>query len=1200
MTRFWGILPSMRRPAALLVILAMASATLPVANAQTPTDQAPFDSPPPQAGQAVSLLAPGNSGFVSLAGQAEGSAGGSYGDNLDDQSALYWGLEGYAGQGFADPADAVRVDTPVDGVRIYWDEFGVPAIYGDTGRDVWFGAGYSIAQIRLFLMDAVRRLGRGTFAELVGPAGVPDDVQTRVLTFGDAEYQAMFDELSDEAKDAVEGYVDGANAWIDEAMADPDLLPAEYALLTTTPEPLDVIDVLAAGVLITRSVASEGGNEMSNVAALRELEAQLGQEEGRGAFADLVWNDDPAAVTSVPIEEGVFANQPVTDEAAALDAAADFAATIPLELASGSGTGAHPEPTSGVELPIGVPLAGANAPTDAGAEIAEEVRFQLGLGLDTLRGGSVAAAIGPGRTADGGALLLSGPQLGYSYPSLLVELEVHGGGYDARGASVPALPTVGIGYTDTVAWALTTGFSKTIDSFIETVRDNPTDGGPLQYEHDGQWKDADCRDESVAFREAVMGVPVGPAARSEDIVVCRTVHGPIVAEQAPVEGQETRLARSVQYHMFGRELETVEGILQWNRASTFEEFEAAMRLVTWNENTTYADADGRIAYWHPGLHLARPLDGDLRFPLPGDGSMDLGDPLPFESLPQVVDPLQGYVTNWNNKPAVGWFDGVGFGFASRPGGPVQRVTNVNEMIESRDDHTFTTLQDIEVDAGLVDPRAGAFLPLIAAALEGSSGQPAEVADLLAGWNRRHFDPPAAPDTFNGPGGESVDGTDGPAATIFDAIVAALVDEVLGDLPADIVRRQVRGGSHIYDQFPAHSLVQRVLDPNTSALGVSRAYLGGRTADEVIRLAVDSALAGLAEAFDSTDLADYRRPTAQSTVANLTGAIGPSATQPYQDRGTYIHMVGFDPVADLVVERAAGPERVATSVDASRRAFPAGADAVVLAAATTFPDSLTAAPLASAVDAPLLLVDEVVADELLAEVARLGATAAIVVGGEAAVSEAAVDQLVEAGLVVERVAGPNRFATAAEVAAAVVDRSGQGGPGPDAYIASGTGFADALSIGGVAARTGTPILLVEADAVPAETASALSTLGVASTVVVGGVSAVSDAVVADLPDPARVAGSDRYETAASVLRHARSIGLPFEALVIATGEDFPDGLTAGAVAGAVDGVVVLVRGLQPDDPGPALDVASSQRAVVRRVLLMGGTSVMAPAYETAVR
>ncbi len=1175
---FWHA-PPVRRLLIAVTVGSLALALLGVAPA------AGQPTAPRLRGDAASILPPGNSGFVSAAGQASGAAGGSYGPNLDDQSERYWGLDGYSGHGFADPADAVRVEEPADGVTIYWDSHAVPAIYADSGRDVWFGAGYAVAELRLFLMDAVRRMARGTFAELTGPSGVPADVQARVLGYTDAEYEAMFAALSDEARDAVEGYVDGANAWRERAIADPTLLPAEYALLTTVPEPFDVIDVLASGVFITRSVASEGGQEMGNVALLRELEATYGVEAGRGVFTDFVWDTDPAAAVTVPRAEGVFTGGAAGDPAAAFDAMADWAATLPLSLAEGPGTGDHPEPAS---LDVG-----AAVPTvaDAGAVLTARAIAQLAAFRDSIRGGSIGVAIGPRLTAEGGAMLLSGPQLGYSYPSLLVELEVHGGGYDARGASVPALPVVGIGYTDSVAWALTTGFSKTIDSVIETVRGGG-DAGPLEVLHDGEWVPADCREEVVGYREAAMGLPLTPALRSEAVEVCRTVHGPIVATE---EGEGERLARAVQYHMWARELETVEGVLAWNRADDLEDFAAGVRQVTWNENAIYADADGHIAYWHPGLHLQRPEGSDPRLPLPGDGSMDLGAPLPFEALPQVVDPVQGFVANWNNSPAHGWPGGVGMGYASRPPGPVQRVVNAAELATSTDDHTLQTLADLEVEAGLRDVRAGAFLPLVLASLEGSDGRLAEVADLLEGWNRRHHDPAGAPSLYAGPGGTSVDGTDGPAPTVFDAIVDALLVELFADVPEDLVSRQRSVASHVYDASPVHNLALRVLDPTSSGLTPSMDYTGGRSAEEVVLDAVESALASLAEVHGSDDLDAYRRPTATSEVESLTGVVGPSSTQPYMDRGSYVHLVAFDPPAELAVERAWGSERIGTSVDASRLAHLDGAATVVVASAQDFPDALAAAPLAAVDGAPILLVGTTLPEVVAEEVVRLGATRAVVVGGPAAVPHAVVAGLEALDVTVERVAGPDRVATAAAVARRV-----GAGEGVGAYVVSGEAFADALAVGGVAARTGTPILLTGSGELSPATAAVIDELGITSTVVVGGEAAVGSSVAAALPAAERVAGTDRYATAAEVLAHARARGVGFGTVVLATGADFPDGLTAGAGAAAVDGVVVLVDGLAVGNPGPAFDVARSQRASVERLVVLGGRAVVADGVPDRLR
>jgi penicillin G amidase len=486
-------MPTIPRAAgALLAALALAL-PLPAAADAPPV-------PPTAEHEALTVLPPGQSGFVSLEGQARGTLTGDpadFGEHLDDQRELYWGF-GYKDGAFVEGGE---VDRPRPGVRILRDGHGVPAVHGDTGRDVWFGVGYAIAQDRLFLMDAVRRMGRGTFAELTGPGSVPEDIQARILTYSEEEYRGFLAALSDEARDAVEGYAEGVNAWREEVLADPRLLPAEYALLSTLPEPWDAIDILAGGVLITRTVASEGGNEMDNVALLRELEQAHGREEGRGIFLDLVWDDDPAAATTVPAEEGRFpgnAPAPEAQRREVFDAMADWALTLPPELAEGPGTGA-------AEVPA---LPEPADPTDAGAAAAATAVRALEEFRAALSGGSLMYAVDGSRTATGAPMLMSGPQLGYSYPSLLVELEVHGGGYHARGFSVPGLPTVGGGYGTRVAWGLTTGYSKTIDSFVETTR--TTEDGTLEHLHDGVWKPAECRDEEVRYRAAVEGVPTGP------------------------------------------------------------------------------------------------------------------------------------------------------------------------------------------------------------------------------------------------------------------------------------------------------------------------------------------------------------------------------------------------------------------------------------------------------------------------------------------------------------------------------------------------------------------------------------------------------------------------------------------------------------------------------------------------------------------
>ena len=616
---------------------------------------------------------------------------------------------------------------------------------------------------------------------------------------------------------------------------------------------------------------------------------ELGGLPALGSFTDLRWQSDPQATVSVPIEQGRFDNAvvPAAEQDAVLRKSAAYALALPPELADGPGTGAFPVP----EVP-GLP----ELPTGSGLPAA--VRTSLAGVADTLvawgnglHGGSYAFAVAPERTSTGAAMLVSGPQLGYSSPTQLWEIEVHGGGYDARGSTVPGLPTVGIGYGKRVAWGLTTGNSKTIDSFIETTREQD---GALQYRHDGTWKDADCRDETIRYRTAQQGVPVGPPVLSEVVEVCRTVHGPIVATAGD-------LARSVQYAMYRRELETVTGILAWNRADTLEDFEAGMRLVTWNENTVYADADGHIAFWHPGLFPRRSTSWDSRFPAPGTGEHDQRGMVPFEDMPHTVDPAVGYVANWNGKPAAGWIDEYLEPASSRSGGKAQRVQVIHDLLAAQPELTPEALQATEFRLGTVDQRLPEFGPLLRA-LTGDTPAQQDALALLTAWDG----------TAYGPGADTSDGaftdetvTDGPAPTLFRRFMDDLRDVVLADLPPAVVLASDGVGSHVFDASPADNLVLRILSPSRSALTPSRDYLRGLTPRAVMLEALDRSVTALSEQY-GTDPGLWRAPHPRSRIDSLTGVIGPSLTMPYQDRGSWIHIVAFRGAAAPVVTAPGAP------------------------------------------------------------------------------------------------------------------------------------------------------------------------------------------------------------------------------------------------------------------------------------------------------
>ncbi len=860
--------------------------------------------------RARNILPPGQSGHVSPVDESRAAPGRlqnilqdsfdnqspqtssgnpeDFGPHLDDQRQRYWSFQFKEG-GFtpkcADP------ETPRPGVEICRTAEGVPVVFAGAEQneqnqfDLWYGVGYAIAQDRLFLMDAVRRMGAGTFAELTGCAAVPGDIQQRILTYSDAEYAAMYERQSADAKASVDGYVAGANAWIQQVMQDPlNRLPVEYAVLSTYPEPLTRKDILAGGVLITRTVAAEGANEFQNVALLAALEARFGKQDGRRIFQDYIWQDDSKAVTTVPLDEGKFYNMGRdgdVDREAVFQTMADYSLTLPTDLAEGPGTGAAPDtcrtPPSNLSPQDALPGAftGAQAsPLQSAVDALIDFR-------ENLRGGSFMVAIAPDKTrGDAEALLISAPQLGYTYPSLLVELEIHGAGIDARGSSVPGLPTVGIGYNNDIAWALTTGYSKTIDSFIEEL----DAVGGKNYRHNGETRAMDCRDEVIRYRHAESGLPASPALLEITHEVCRTVHGPVVSWSA-----EKPLARSVKYAMYNREIDTIEGIFRWNRARNFEDFVAGTRQVTWNENVGYAGADGHIAYFHPGIHWYRSLQSDQRLPKPGTGSHDDGAQIPFEELPHVIDPKQGFIANWNNKPAVGWLDGEGLGSPSRPGGNTQRVSILNKTIAEKDDWTFEDLIALDRTAGVTDPRALAWTEvMLSLQKQKDLDEKSKAAlDAIAGWDQQHY---ANGLDINAPASEALDTV---GATVFDYFLVAIRDALFGDIPEALRARQANGGSHVFDQTVEDNLALRILQPSSSTLSVRFDYLQGRTRAAVLREALSLAINRMAQDFASTNPADWRRPHPRSSICSLTGGIvGPCIDMPYQDRGSWIHHAGY--------------------------------------------------------------------------------------------------------------------------------------------------------------------------------------------------------------------------------------------------------------------------------------------------------------------
>ncbi|MFQ6172929.1 D-alanyl-D-alanine carboxypeptidase family protein [Oryzobacter sp. R7] len=250
-------------------------------------------------------------------------------------------------------------------------------------------------------------------------------------------------------------------------------------------------------------------------------------------------------------------------------------------------------------------------------------------------------------------------------------------------------------------------------------------------------------------------------------------------------------------------------------------------------------------------------------------------------------------------------------------------------------------------------------------------------------------------------------------------------------------------------------------------------------------------------------------TAAAAVAALAAAPAPAATT-----------AGVPTVAAPAISRLAGADRYATSVAASKAAFPTGSTAPVvhLVSGTSMVDGYSSIPGATARGGAMLLTrPDGIPSVVAAELDRLNPSRIIVVGNTSTLSPAVASAAARYAPTVTRVSGDSRMSTSRAVNRTAFTSASR------AWVVTGTSHSDAVAGAIAAAGHRAPLLVVQgtkADLDPAD-ATLLRDLGVGSVTIVGGTGAVSAGIGADLAallgsgNVTRASGSDRYDTSAKV-------------------------------------------------------------------------------------
>ena len=292
------------------------------------------------------------------------------------------------------------------------------------------------------------------------------------------------------------------------------------------------------------------------------------------------------------------------------------------------------------------------------------------------------------------------------------------------------------------------------------------------------------------------------------------------------------------------------------------------------------------------------------------------------------------------------------------------------------------------------------------------------------------------------------------------------------------------------------------------------------------------------------------------------------------------------------ERLFGSDRIATGIAVSQRRYSEGASGAVVASSTSFADSVVGGPLAAQFELPLLLTSPKSLDSrVLKELQRLTADEpqpfVYIIGSEGAVSAPVAKSLSDAGFLVVRLAGSDRYATSVEVAKELDWGWDYDPTRSAAFLADGRNFPDALSAGPAAAQLYAPVLLTNGTSTPAVVKNYVNSQSNIAKVYSVGLSASKAAgTFGARASGNAVVGKDRYDTSAQAARRFFAGG---SYVGYASGESFPDALTGGAMMGSLWEPLILVS--PTSVPATVRAQATAYRAGTDAVFAFGSDAVI---------
>jgi penicillin G amidase len=552
-------------------------------------------------------------------------------------AAMGLGLAAGAAAQSADLSSAVKRDAwPVKGLQapaeMVIDHWGVAHVFAGSERDAYFLQGYNAARDRLWQIDLWRKRGLGRLSESFGPAYVDQDRAARLFLYrGDMtkEWAAY----SPDAKDIVEAFVAGVNAYVAETEAGTKPLPVEFSLTNSRPEPWEPRDVVR---IRSHALVS---NITSEVARARVACAA-------GIDADMLRRKLEPAPHTASIPKGLNP------------------CDVPADVLSDYFLG-----TKSVAFD---PLVGnvQKAAIDPDVQLASAIDSGLAEGSNNW---VVAAS----RTTTGRPILANDPHRTLGAPSLRYVVALQAPGLNIIGAGEPALPGISIGHNDDIAFGLTIFGVDQEDLYVYETKP----GDPSRYRYKGKWEAMTTTTETINVK--------GEAPRTVKLQFTR--HGPVVASDPA--NKRAFAIRSV----WGEPgLSGYFGSTGFLKAKTWDEFRAATRTWgAPPENLVYADVKGNIG-WAPSARAPIRKAWDGLMPVPGDGRYEWQGFRKASELPSSYNPAEGWFASANEMNLPKGYPAedrkIGFEWADR-----SRIDRIKEVLAADDKVSLADSMALQTD-----------------------------------------------------------------------------------------------------------------------------------------------------------------------------------------------------------------------------------------------------------------------------------------------------------------------------------------------------------------------------------------------------------------------------------------------------------------------------------------------------------------------